>query len=231
MTTATTPRPTDFRASALDPVGAIAKQAARLRPLHLLQTGCAPLLYSKTRNHLRVDWLELAGEGAPTLQAILDTGALVEPRRFLGVDRDPGVVARCRQTFAAVGDQASWYEGELVSLLTSGGPSLDNVGVVVFDSTNAISGNTILRELELLVAFAKQQQKRLGACLLVVNAAANPGHARTGRDGAVGDRVRYKAALEERCGGRVSDPYEYQSRKTTMLLSVLCFGFAPRKLP
>jgi hypothetical protein len=132
-------------------------------------------IYSRHHHHLRLDVLDLCGENAPFLQLLLDEQVL-GPGRYVGVDVDPDVVARCRTRFAS-DDVIQWHHGDLVARLRSDTNAWPNVGVLNYDSQRRGSQAPVRQDLRVLASFAKRQWERHGEFLLIVNVT-------TARDGA-----------------------------------------------
>jgi hypothetical protein len=116
------------------------------------------------RERLYLDWLELAGEGAPTYDTL---APLLGRGRFIGADTDPGVVARCK---ARDLPHAVFHRGRLQSLLVDRPADFERVGVLNYDSLAGWHSDSIIDETAGCVGFAAQQYKRVGEFVLIVNA-------------------------------------------------------------
>jgi hypothetical protein len=87
-----------------------------------------------------LDWMELAGENAPTIRLLGKLGWPIG--RFLAVDRDPGVVNRSRGMFGQLNDRIDWHEGDIVGLWRDKAPGAASVvagrrlrqSVIVYDT-------------------------------------------------------------------------------------------------
>lgn len=122
------------------------------------------LYIAEPGKRLYLDWLELAGEGAPTYDAL---APLLGRGRFIGVDTDPGVVARCK---ARGLPHAVFHRGRLQSLLVDRPADFERVGVLNYDSLAGWHSDSIIDETAGCVGFAAQQYKRVGEFVLIVNA-------------------------------------------------------------
>ena len=124
------------------------------------------LLWSPRYKCLRRDVLELLGVNGPGLRHLLDEKALGD-RLFIGVDRDAKAIQSCQELFHEV-PNVTLVKKELVRLLKSGDPVLNNVGVLNFDTEQG-PGKTLDQELHTVFMFANKQFKKLGAFLLILN--------------------------------------------------------------
>lgn len=147
------------------------KTDSRFSNFRAAQTG-APLLWSRLGNCLRVDWLELCGQRAPTCALLREQGAL-GLGKFIGVDTDPMAIESSRE---ANGDEhAVWIVGDMLDLIADRDPRLDGVGVLNYDSFDGITdeGEQNLERLYSLFEFAERQREKISAFLLILNL-ANP---------------------------------------------------------
>ena len=209
---------TDFTADALSSAGHAAKAATRRMPLEAAMESST--LWRKDGGYLTRDWLELAGHHAPTLQLLLDEGALdpARPARFIGIDSNPAVIAGCRSRYGAE-TPASWHIGQLESLVTARG-AFPNVGVLVYDTEDGVWG-TKWDALGRVARFAQRQADAIGEFILVVNVVADPRYATP----AAIDR--YLTQLSDAVGHRVEREalHRYTSSTVPMLWTMVTFGF------
>lgn len=122
------------------------------------------LYIAEPGKRLYLDWLELAGEGAPTYDTL---AGLLGRGRFIGVDTDPGVIARCK---ARSLPHAVFHRGRLQSLLVDRPADFERVGVLNYDSLAGWHSDSIITETAPCVAFAAEQYHRCGEFVLIVNA-------------------------------------------------------------
>ena len=122
------------------------------------------LYIAEPGKRLYLDWLELAGEGAPTYDTV---APLLGRGRFIGVDTDPGVVARCK---ARSLPHAVFHRGRMQSLLADRPADFERVGVLNYDSLAGWHSDSIITETAPCVAFAAEQYHRCGEFVLIVNA-------------------------------------------------------------
>jgi hypothetical protein len=155
------------------------KRRQRLKNIKAVKT--APSLWSRQLQALRLDWLELPGEGAPTLGLLNSLNALSPfQAAFIGVDSDGPTLETCR---AAHGNQgALWVNQDLFEYLQGNPPELGRVGVLNYDSFDGPCRDTTDR-LRMLHHFAQRQARDYGQFLLIVNlshaTAQRPGQAET----------------------------------------------------
>jgi len=209
---------TDFTSTTLSDQGFEAKDETRLHALKIVRR--SSFLWSRSQQALRCDWMELAGEQAPTLRLLLDREALASPARFIGVDTDPEIILGCRNHYGPEAP-ASWHQGPLIPALRRVG-AFDRVGVLVYDSFRAVKGKrTIQRDLRALARFAQRQRERLGEFLLVLNVDGSPRY----RSNDTYDR--YREMLRDAFGIPVEPEalHPYVSRKDTMVWTALRWGF------
>lgn len=151
----------------------------RQRVKNLEQAKQSSNLWSQHHQALRLDWLELAGEGAPTCRYLDNTGALQRGARFIGVDTEAGIVGRCRDQYGT--SSALWHASDLLSLVRGSHPDLDRVGVLNYDSFDA-PGAPLSRAVRILDCFAQRQLERFGSFLLILNVTCK--HAQTAENAA-----------------------------------------------
>ena len=200
----------------------LSKHDTRLQTIRLLQHTAGQHALLDRAGRLACDWVELAGDRAPTYQLLLDERLLPsEHGRFIGVDVDRRVLETCRVKYATRA-YASWLEGDLVPLVVHGAPELANAGVLVFDSWQAARGAEIADILPHLFDFARRQHARAGAGFLFVLNVCLRG---------VGDKEarRYREQVETHFGCTIPsaawESYPTASGKNKMLLTRLRFGF------
>lgn len=197
-----------------------AKRDTRERPLDIIREHSCNL-WSRSRNALRYDWLELAGHHAPTLTLLRDQGALDAGARFIGVDHDRTAIDGCIEHHA--GTPAVWIHGTLNNVLETDAhaDTVRRVGVLVYDSHDGINRNHIERTLRPLFDFARRQRDAIGEFLLVLNLVADPLYTRSNHID------RYIAALSKGLGASVSpdDIHPYRSNTTLMHWVALRYGF------
>ena len=206
-----------YAQSALSQRGHEAKDETRYLPLEIVKLSTH--LWSRSESRLRCDWLELAGPEAPTLQHLLDSGALQAPQRFIGVDTEAEVIQGCRESYK--GAPALWHCGDLIPALRRE-DAFPDVGVLVFDSHMALKGNRTIRPtLRALSRFAHRQVRKKHEFLLVLNVAGDP---RWTNDK---DLEKYAAMLTETTGINVSTEsfHRYTSKTTPMYWVALRWGF------
>ena len=196
------------------------KQDTRRMPLDIIRERSS-FLWSREKQRLRYDWVELAGPQAPTLQIHLDENTLGPGASFIGVDTDQKTLRGCLGHYGP-DVPARWHLGNLITELRS--PARwDNVGVVVFDSWRAVRGNrTITPELVVLTEFAHRQQKRLGEFLLVLNVTIPP------RRFSERDIQAYQRLVAGHFPDlRMHDGsfIRYTSQRDPMLWTAICLGF------
>lgn len=170
---------------------------------------------------LRKDWVELAGNGAPTLQILLDEGVLPSPHgaRFVGVDLDAGVI---KEATALYGEDApvTWVHGNMVSIIEADIEAFPNAGVLVFDSWNAARGRDIEQILPILFNFARKREQQYGEFFLILNVSL-----KFVEKGA----HRYRSMVEQLFEAHIPEAawVTYRSSPTSnqMLLTRLRFGF------
>ena len=196
-----------------------AKQATRLRVLDLVRDHSCNL-WSPSKNALRYDWLELAGHRAPMLDTLLSAGALKGRSRFIGVDTDPDTIRGCQDHYGP-DTPAVWVNSPMKSVLRLNKHAglRWGVGVLVYDSHDAIHSQKLARNLRPLFDFAKGQQERLGEFLLVLNVTADS--RRTTR----AHRKRYADLLSDQVGYPVTVDHSYKSKVTPMIWTALRYGF------
>lgn len=195
-----------------------AKQATRDLALKLVREHSA-FLWSRTHQHLRYDWVELAGNKAPTLsETLLPAHALDGPAKFVGVDHRQTVIDGCREQYK--GTPAEWYCGNMKDLVRSKShPLLQNAGVLVYDSVDgwwAEHNHT----LELVCRTALRRHAGIGEFLLVVNVVANV-KSRTSYD----KQAAAHAGRLEKWTGIKPDIHIYTSNVKPMFWTALRFGF------
>ena len=199
-----------------------AKENTRRLAIEIAQQ--SPCLWSRSRNALRYDWMELAGKFAPTLQTLRSTGAL-GGRRFLGVDTAADIIRECEAHYGR--DDAVWIHGTLRDILEGAGhiDTVARVGVLVYDSHDGVHASDIDRTLRPLFDFAHRQRAIIGEFLLILNLAAVYRVAKKQDMDRYIDR--YTKVLSEGLGAPVSadDIHRYTSNKTQMLWVALRFGF------
>lgn len=144
---------TDFRQSE-------AKQACRRFNLAGLENS----LWIAPGGQLRLDWVELAGEGAPMLDLLRPK---LGPGRFIGLDRDREVIHRLQ---AQKTPHTIFQEGVLQPLLLDRPELFENVGVINFDSLCAWFGEPIFEETTPLIEFVQQNIHRRREMMLIINA-------------------------------------------------------------
>lgn len=141
------------------------------RELAIAQAKESPTLCSG--GVLRCDWLELAGEHAPTASLLAREGLLSAGGRFVGIDRSPDVIADCARRYG--GPDFVWVQKELTEAIQC--PTLGNAGVLVYDSWDGLQCSNLpgklaaktRRNLEPVLSFALRQRAKLGEFLLVLN--------------------------------------------------------------
>lgn len=197
-----------------------AKQDTRQRPLDIVRKHSAHL-WSRKHQALRFNWIELPGHHAPTLQMLLDAGALQGPGHFGGVDTSSKVLQGCREHY---GDDvpAFWVKGNLITALRSP-DAFPDAGVLVYDSFRAAKGaKTIEKELPVLARYAHRQEQRLGEFLLVLNVAIDR------RFVTEADQAAYRGLIADTFPGlqvHEGSFHTYQSKKTAMLWAAIRLGF------
>lgn len=168
---------------------------------------------------LLTDWLELAGDGAPTLRLLLEQGLLgpASKARYIGVDHDPKVLAHCQGAYPSDAP-AVWENDDLIDKINNDHAAYPNVGVLCFDSYNAARGREIEDILDVLFAFAERRARKEFLLILNVSLKMVPKGA-----------IWYKDAVSRRLGTVIppSGWTEYRSdaRKNNMLLTRIRFGF------
>ena len=195
-----------------------AKQATRQRALDLVREHSCNL-WSPSKNALRYDWLELAGHRAPMLDLLLKAEALNGGARFIGVDTDEATIEDCQDHY---GDApAVWACDKIRSVLTAKRhqPSRENVGVLVYDSHDAIFDKRLSKHLQPVFNFASQQREKLGEFLLVLNITAAERYTKPHH------REEYARLLSEQVGYEVSVDQSYKSKVTPMIWTALRYGF------
>lgn len=200
-----------------------AKRDTRERPINLLRDH-ACTLWSRSRNALRCDWLELAGHHAPTLTLLRQQGALDAGARFIGVDHDIRTIDDCRQHHADA--PAVWIHSDLRAVLEGERymETVARVGVLVFDSHTALYAKNVEQDLHPMFEFARRQQGTLNEFLLVLNLVADIHATQKKRRK---DMDRYLDILSRGLGAQVSadDVHGYTSNVATMQWVALRYGF------
>ena len=201
-----------YTKEALSQKGHDSKEYTRVRTLEIVSQSC--LLWDTEKKHLLCSWMDLAGPECPSLQMLLEHGALSPTSLFYGVDVEPSVLEGCQQLYAHV-PQARWLEGDVSRLVER----YEDVGVLVFDSHNGVAGTDLEDSLEVLSLFAEKQRERLGEFLLVVNTST----ARRSRAEIEG----YPALLSKHFKMQVRQQHlhKYVSSKAPMLWVALRWGF------
>lgn len=196
-----------------------AKQATRLRALDLVREHSCNL-WSPSKNALRYDWMELAGHRAPMLATLLREEALNGGARFIGVDNDEATVEDCRAHYGSEAP-AEWVCGDMRSILTvhKHAHLRGQVGVLVYDSHDAIFDSRLSRHLRPVLDFAKEQREKLGEFLLVLNVTADPRYTKPHH------REMYARLLSEEAGYNVPVDHSYKSKATPMVWTALRYGF------
>ena len=208
----------DFTEGGLSSAGHRAKDETRRRPLDVVKKHSA-LLWSKSTNSLRYDWMELAGSGAPTLEMLLREEALNGEGKFIGVDREASIIAGCKQKYGPHAP-AVWREGQLSEFANANHPDMQRVGVLVFDSEDGIWRGK-WSDLEQVTAFAKLRAAKIGEFALVVNAVAPPHRLKPG------DMEKYRKRLSDECGVAIKPEAltPYTSKTEQMVWTMVTFGF------
>ena len=206
----------DFTKEGLDPKGFEAKHDTRFLTLEIAKL--SDRLWSRKHQHLRHSWMELAGELAPSFQALMDVDALGPQAQFIGVDTEKGVIQRCQEHYQ--GCPASWHHGPLASAIRPL-QAFPDVGVLVFDSEYSAKGKPIRNDVKVLARFAQRQYEALGGFLLVINVAANP------RDVSEKDIQAYRMMLSRETGVDIPPEalHRYVSRTVPMIWTAIRFGF------
>lgn len=196
-----------------------AKQATRLRALDLVREHSCNL-WSPSKGGLRYDWMELAGHRAPMLSTLLREGALNGTARFIGVDTDEATIEDCRSHYGPE-TPAVWVQDSMRSVLTAKRnlPHRENVGVLVYDSHDAIHDSRLPARLQPIFKFAGQQRERLGEFLLVLNVTADNRYTKQVH------RDRYSRLLSGEVGYEVVVDQSYRSKVTPMVWTALRYGF------
>ncbi len=122
------------------------------------------VLWPAHRQRLVDDWMELAGVECPTVDLLQPN--LASQARFIGVDTSPGTLRKCR--VAHRDKQAQWVHGDILDLVLSRAPCMDNVGVLNFDPFLS-PGRDLEAALETLGDFAQQRQRDASHFLLIIN--------------------------------------------------------------
>lgn len=196
-----------------------AKRATRLRALNLVRDQSCNL-WSPSKNALRYDWMELAGHHAPMLATLLGEGALNGGARFIGVDTDEATVEGCQRHYGSEAP-AEWVCGSIRSVLTAHKHAhlRSRVGVLVYDSHDAIFDHHLPSQLRPVLNFANQQREELGEFLLVLNITADPRYTKPHH------REMYARMLSEEVGYDVPVEHSYKSKVTPMVWTALRYGF------
>lgn len=114
---------------------------------------------------LMVDWLELAGVGAPTADLLAPR---LGPGHFIGVDLDASVI---RDNEALGRPHCRWVHADVEHVLRR--PALvNNIGALNLDTLMSWAGADLEAMISEVAPFVLRQFDRLGEFLLIVNAAA-----------------------------------------------------------
>lgn len=207
----------DFTQAALSQEGLTKKAHTRLSPLDLVREHSS-FLWTRTGQHLRHDWMELASHQAPTLQLLMDEGAInVGGGKFVGVDLSQAVIDGCRAHYPKA--HAEWHAGRIESLVSQRGAH-PNVGVLIYDSEEGVWRGR-WDALNRVCAYARAQAEALGEFLLVVNVVADP------RFSGPKEIGRYLERISEQVGTEVNEGslHRYRSNVQPMLWTAIRFGF------
>ena len=114
-----------------------------------------------------------------------------------------------------------WLNSSLRAVLTlkKHAELRERVGVLVYDSHDALHDSKLARNLRPLFDFATRQQARLGEFLLILNVTADP------RYTSPNHRQRYAAILSEQVEAPVTVDHQYRSKVTPMIWTALRYGF------
>lgn len=154
--------PSDFRAS-------LTKQECRQWNLEGLQ-GSHGFLTHRGKTLLR-DWVELAGEGAPTLELLKPWLGGPADAKFIGIDRNPAVLQRCQEKYKDH-PHADWVPAtSLQSALQYQRERFKNVGVINFDTTDGLQSSMESLEIRFkpVLEFVQETLPRAREMLLIIN--------------------------------------------------------------
>jgi hypothetical protein len=118
---------------------------------------------------LRCDVLDLCGSKAPMFQIFRDTGMLAPPHRYFGVDH---TVANIEENRALYADEPNcmWYPRSLAGILRNKRRTLQNVGVLNFDTCGLARGQQWEDDLHAIRSFVEHQRHQIGGFVLIINA-------------------------------------------------------------
>lgn len=176
--------------------------------------------------HLTCAWAELCGDAPDsTGKFLLEEGVLTPEAPYIGINKNPAIIAANQEAFATAEGKTRWLCGQAEHLvLDLDNPDLRGVGVLVFDTEYSPSNTNLEAILMPVLAFAKAQHGRLGQFLLVINQTL-----RGSRGLALEAGCRqYEAILREHCGIKAipESAYTiYTSRVARMRVLRLTFGW------
>jgi len=127
---------------------------------------------------LDCDWMETTGQKAPSLKMLIEQG--IDPNRFIGINwADPSLkghvehheLEKASRDLLKANEEmyqaGTWHYGSFEQACRE--DLFPNVGVIVFDSHYAISANDAITRPVHVIEFFKQQVRRLGQAVLVIN--------------------------------------------------------------
>jgi len=201
------------------------KHQTRLSTLGLVQQ--CPRLWSGGK--LRCDWLELSGQGDPSLQLLLDHDALGPPGggRFIGISREHKVIDFNRKHFqVAVEDKKAAFihaqlDTEVVDLA-----AYPQVGVFVYDSFTALAHQNLHNILAPVFKNARVKAEHFGQAVLVINLVKRSNSARKA------ETSHYLRFLLRMLGTEVPETHlvSYRSRHFGMCLHRVLINRGPLEM-
>lgn len=170
---------------------------------------------------LACDWLELAG--GPDQTVLMLEGALSERGRYLGISNDPEVVEMNRRLYGHL-EHVEWVEDDILTAIGAADKRTryERVGVLVYDTEMSLASRNFIRDLQYVIKFAKDQHRRMGAFLLVLNFVE--------RGGKRGELQQGRQAYEEELRKLTKRDVKFTSYRNkhpgvSMLLTRLSWGF------